>query len=244
MAINIVDRDKLDAALTATASAIRAKTGGSGSIAFDMATDLGFKNAVDAIPTGGGGDVTWDEIAMRTTSGNATGNASFIDYCAFYGFPLTTASFPACTTIGSNAFSKCSSLTTVSFPACTTISGYAFHSCTNLTTASFPACSSIGVVAFSNCNSLTTASFPACTTIGSSAFYSCWHLLSFYLLGSSIPALRDVKVFYETPISSRTTSTGGRRGSIIVQASMLDAFKSATNWSVYSSRFSVWNGVD
>ena len=23
-----------------------------------------------------------------------------------------------------------------------------------------------------------------------------------------------------------------------------DAFKSATNWSYYSSRFSVWNGID
>lgn len=53
MAVNIVDRDKLDAALTATASAIRSKTGSSGSIAFDMATDMGFKSAIESIPSGG-----------------------------------------------------------------------------------------------------------------------------------------------------------------------------------------------
>lgn len=53
MGINIVDRDKLDTALTATASAIRAKTGGSASIAFDMTTDMGFKSAIESIPSGG-----------------------------------------------------------------------------------------------------------------------------------------------------------------------------------------------
>lgn len=48
-----VDSAALDAALTATADAIRTKGGTSAQIAFDAAT--GFKNAVDALPSGGGG---------------------------------------------------------------------------------------------------------------------------------------------------------------------------------------------
>lgn len=48
----IVDSAKLDAGMTATANAIRAKTGGTGAIPWDSAT--GFKTAVEAIQTGGG----------------------------------------------------------------------------------------------------------------------------------------------------------------------------------------------
>lgn len=50
MAINIVDRTALDAALTSTANAIRTKTGGSATLEFDMTNGNGFKNAVDSIP--------------------------------------------------------------------------------------------------------------------------------------------------------------------------------------------------
>ena len=50
----IVDSAKLDAGMTATANAIRAKTGGSGAIPWD--SDMGFKAAVETIQTGGGID--------------------------------------------------------------------------------------------------------------------------------------------------------------------------------------------
>lgn len=267
MGINIVDRDKLDAALTATASAIRVKTGGSGSIAFDMATDMGFKSAIDAIPTGGGGD--WaTPIIERTISGSYTNlSASRVGLYAFqscvelttvnfpacsriysYAFQscvnLTTALFPVCTLIESYAFASCSSLTMLSFPVCQSIGSYAFKDCYGLTTVNFPACGEISAAAFYNCSLLATASFPACRIFRSSAFSHCFNLLSLYILGSSIPTLSNINVFVSTPISNYTTSTGGVNGSIIVQASMLDAFKTATNWSVYSSRFSVWNGID
>lgn len=48
-----VDSATLDTGMTATANAIRAKSGGSASIAWDAAK--GFADAVAAIPTGGGG---------------------------------------------------------------------------------------------------------------------------------------------------------------------------------------------
>lgn len=51
-----VDSAALDAGMTATANAIRAKSGGSALLAWDAAK--GFADAVAAIPTGGGGGVT------------------------------------------------------------------------------------------------------------------------------------------------------------------------------------------
>lgn len=49
----LVDSTKLDAALEATADAIREKTGDTDDIAFDLATETGFAEAVEAIPSGG-----------------------------------------------------------------------------------------------------------------------------------------------------------------------------------------------
>lgn len=178
---------------------------------------------------------------------------------AFYNCKsLTTASFPVCTTVGSYAFESCYALTTISFPACVTIEAFAFQDCRSLstiffpscmsimnnafaycyalTTVSFPACTSIGNYVFQSCFSLTTAYFPACTTIGM-AFQFCRNLLSLYLLNSSVAALSNASAFKSTPISDYTTSTGGVYGSIFVRASLLTAWQTATNWSLYSSRF-------
>ena len=49
----LVDSAKLDAALTYTAGRIRAKGGTSADIPFDLATEKGFGDAVDALPSGG-----------------------------------------------------------------------------------------------------------------------------------------------------------------------------------------------
>ena len=50
----LIDSSKLDACCTAEANAIRAKTGGSSSIAYDWANSKGFADAIAAISGGGG----------------------------------------------------------------------------------------------------------------------------------------------------------------------------------------------
>ena len=163
-------------------------------------------------------------------------NATSIGGYAFLNCSkLTTASFPSVTSIGNYAFAYCYSLTTASFPSVTNISGYAFAYCYSLTTASFPNATSIGNYAFYSCSKLTTADFPSVTSIGNSAFASCFNLLSFYLLGSSVPTL-GTNAFYSTPINDYTTSTGGVYGSIFVPSSLYGQYIVATNWSLYSDR--------
>lgn len=187
--------------------------------------------------TGGGGDLTIDDVAMRTFSQAIGSSTTIISAYAFYSCAaLTTASFPAATTIGSHAFYYCTALTTMSFPVATTISAYAFYSCTALTTVSFPAASTIGSYAFYSCRALTTASFPALTKILSSyAFRACYRLISLYLMGSSVVTLSQSNAFSSTPIGGYST-TAGQYGSVYVPASLYSSYIAAAQWSLISSR--------
>ena len=127
--------------------------------------------------SGGGDGFNADEIAMRTISGDISGNATTIGSHAFYNCSsLTTASFPNTTSIGMSAFWNCYSLTTANFPNVTSIDNCAFDNCSALTTASFPNVTHIGNYVFRSCSALTTVSFPNITSIGSNAFQDCYSL--------------------------------------------------------------------
>ena len=94
----------------------------------------------------------------------------------------------------------------------------------------------IGSNAFSHCSRLTTVNFPACTNISSTAFRACHTLISFYLTGSSYVSLVNSNAFNSTPIGGYSASAG-QYGSIYVPASMLESYKTRTNWTYFSSRF-------
>ena len=149
-------------------------------------------------------------------------------------FSLQSANFPSCTTIGSNVFSNCRSLQSVNFPVCTTIGLYAFYSCSSLQSVNFPSCITIGPSAFCTCTSLQSVNFPSCITIGASAFQYCASLSAIYLLASSICTLSHSNAFNSTPI--QYSSYLGYFGSIYVPSSLVASYKTATNWTYYSSR--------
>lgn len=162
---------------------------------------------------------------------------SIVDQSAFTNcYTLSSIYLPECTTIGYRAFEDCTTLQTISCPSLITISDKAFSYCTQLSSLFLPACTSIRSSAFNYCSNLSIVSLPACTSIGGSAFAYCYNLLSLYLLGSSIPSLYYTEVFYYTPLSSYTTSTGGVYGSIYVPASLYNDYLSASYWSAYSAR--------
>ena len=165
-------------------------------------------------------------------------------------YSLSQVSLPVCESIGERAFGFCSSLTKVSLPMCSYIGSDVFSSCRSLSQISLPVCSYIGVGAFLRCRSLSQISLPVCNYIGRIAFLSCWSLaqaslpvcsyigeyafgycssLSRITIGySSVCSLYSTNVFDGTQITSST-------GSIYVTASLVDAYKSAENWSVYSN---------
>ena len=133
-----------------------------------------------------------------------------------------------CTSIKTSAFQSCSSLTSVSFPACTTIGPDAFNRCSSLKSVSFPACTTIEDFAFGDCSSLTSVSFPACTIIMFGAFIGCMSLSVIYLAKNSVVTL-DKFAFDLTGITSTT-------GSIRVPSNLVNSYKAAENWSLFSNR--------
>ena len=98
---------------------------------------------------------------------------------------------------------------------------------------------SIGHNAFYNCTSLTSIDLSMCTSIRNSTFGNCINLNNVTLRASTVCTLMDANAFYSTPMSLSTLT--GKYGSIYVPASLVAAYQSASNWSVYASRITALN---
>ena len=149
---------------------------------------------------------------------------------------LSSASFPVCISIFNYAFHNCSNLTSVSFPACDYIGDSAFYNCSNLTSVSFPACTSIGHTAFGRCSKLTSANFSVCTSISGDVFNRCYKLSSLTLGASTVCNLAASGAFMSTPYAGYSTYFSGTPV-IYVPTSLVSSYRTATNWTYFSSYF-------
>ena len=131
--------------------------------------------------------------------------------------------------IGNGAFGSCISLSQVSLPMCSYIGEAAFNECKSLSQISIPMCSYIGSYAFRSCGSLKQVSLPKCSYIGNYAFLFCYELNTITIGYSGICSLNNISAFEYTQITSST-------GDIYVPASLVNAYKSAKNWSYFSNR--------
>ena len=112
----------------------------------------------------------------------------------------------------------------------TFIGSSAFHGCSALTTVDFPAVINIKDEAFYSCSELTIADFQVATNIGDYAFYICYKLTSLILRSETMATLNGSSAFASTPIASGT-------GYIYVPSSLIDSYKTASNWSTYAAQF-------
>ena len=151
----------------------------------------------------------------------------YIGSCAFSDCrSLSKISLPVCSYIGQDAFFNCRSLSKISLPMCSYIDLNAFNGCTSLIQISLPACSNIEYQAFAFCG-LSQISLPMCGYIGAGAFRYCSSLNSITIGYSGVCSL-GIEAFYNTQITSST-------GRIYVPASLVSAYKSASNWSQFSA---------
>ena len=144
------------------------------------------------------------------------------------------------TAIGRGAFCSCVRLIGASAPMVESIGHNAFAYCPSLASVIMPACSVIASAAFYAASSLSVVSFPKVASIGSNAFWGCSKLFSTYFLGSSVPELSAVNAFFVTAIAN-SEYYSSTYGSIYVLPSLVDAFKSAENWSYYSNRITAYS---
>ena len=172
---------------------------------------------------GGGGDTELlEKVLKRTVTGT------------FQSDDLTS--------VGNYALSYCTGLTSIVLPKCQTVSNGAFRNCDGVTSVTIPKASLIGADSFTNCSSLPTITIgenaTGTVTIEASAFKNCFSLASVYLKSSTVCTLGASNAFSNTPIES--TQYTGSYGKIYVPANLVNAYKSASNWSLYASRIEAY----
>ena len=132
------------------------------------------------------------------------------------------------TSVGSNTFRDCYSLTSITIPnSVTSIDAAAFYDCYSLTSITIPnSVTSIGFNMYYYCYSLTSITIPnSVTSIGSSAFQNCYGAAFYdFTAYTTVPKLASTNVFTSIPADCQ----------IRVPASLVDAWKAATNWSTYA----------
>ena len=210
----------------------------------------GYASKIGEISGGGG----WDQKSF--TEGtieiiNLDNSASFVASSAFNKKTIQTVNLPYATSVGNEAFASCYRLEQFSLPMCSYIGNSAFYVCRPLSQVDLPMCSYIGINAFNGCWSVSQVNLPVCNYIGNFAFTDCSYisqvnlpmcsyigslvfgynnLLSIITIGySGVCSLNNSNAFSSTKITSST-------GSIYVPASLVDAYKSATNWSYFSTQ--------
>ena len=209
----------------------------------------GYSQVVVDVPISGWDQKSLTEGTIEIT--NIDNSASFVASNIFSNNQnIQTVNLPYATTVGASAFYRCYSLSQVNLPVCSYIEDNAFYNCRLLNQVNLPVCSYIGNSVFFNCFLLSQVSLPLCEYIGSGAFRTCSLLslslpvcsyiggLAFYgcsslsiiTIGySGICSLGDARTFETTQITSST-------GSIYVPASLVDTYKSASNWSYFSTQ--------
>ena len=155
------------------------------------------------------------------------------------------------TSIGDSVFRFCYTLSSITIPdGVTSIGAFAFGNCPSLASITIPdGVTSIGTSAFGNCDSLSSITIPdGVTSIGASAFRVCSSLASItihdgvtsignfafancycaafydFTACTTVPALASTKAFNGIPADCQ----------IRVPAALVDAWKTATNWSTYA----------
>ena len=220
------------AALTHTADRIRAKTGGTDPITWDAAK--GFGDAVDGIPAGAGTDYFKQMLAGSMTEYIDNESTKAGPYSFAEQVQLTTVSMPEVTNIGNHCFLDCRKLTSIYFPKLVVLLYNAFRNCSSLTEfvsgESFN--SRVDSSTFEGCTSLTKADFKHINIQGFGGYsLACANLVTLIIRNTDAVPPTDSTIF-----GNKTTKMNKGEGYIYVPASMVDAYKAATNWSSFADQ--------
>ncbi len=132
-----------------------------------------------------GANATWKfEDGVLTIKGTGAidgASESAVPWFGFRDYITDVVIEDGITSIGYNAFMRCTSLKSVDIPdSVTSIGSYAFYTCSSLESVDLPeGIPSINTYAFCSCSSLKSIDIPdSVTSIGSKAFYGCASLES------------------------------------------------------------------
>lgn len=221
----LVDSAQLDSDIASVANAIRTKGGTSAQLAFPQ----GFVDAVEAIPTGGGGfdfaDKAWP------TGTIVTAQTSIFRGCFGQRTGITRIEAPNATSASDEAFRACTGLESVYLPNLQTVETYAFNSCTSLVGLVLPKLKLISQNFANGCSNLVYVDFGDLTGKSTplhqgDAFQSCTKFSVLIIRKTSLVPIPNVNSFNGTPFAS-----GGTGGTLYVPSALISSYQSATNWS-------------
>lgn len=180
-------------------------------------------------PTGGDTDIE-DSIVRRTITSYSNDTLTSVGAFAFHSCTkLTSVNLPKATSLSNSAFNNCTALTSINIPLVTSITTQSFYGCSALETLNLPSVKTTGTQGIRNCKKLTRVDFGAVTNIGALTLDSCSLLDTLIVRTSSVCTLGNTSALSGTKIASGT-------GYIYVQDTLVDSYKSASNWSTYANQ--------
>ena len=216
----LVDSAQLDVDLTAVANAIRAKTGGNGSLIFPS----GFIGAIENIP----GEWTTAGFAAGTEpSGNIVIPSSSL-VPLFYGFSaITRVVAPYLTQAKANQFRSMSALTTIIAQEMTTFASACIMNNAHLTVMDLKGGDTLGTNAFGSNTRLTTVIFRNTSTIQSASQSN--------MFDGSKSTAKPIHVFVPNALkatyeAAANWSTWGADGTVIFDALEGSAYEQTDWW--------------
>ena len=145
-----------------------------------------------------------------------------------YCYYMTTVDLPNVETMGLSAFSNCAALISINIPKLKSVPTTGFNN-TRFESISIPNVASINMNGFNDCINLKKVDLYNINTIATSAFKNSALDTLIIRRDDSVPVLRSVNAFEGTPIINGD-------GYIYVPASIVDSYKSATNWSTFAAQ--------
>lgn len=179
--------------------------------------------------SGGGTDEKTHSILNRTITNFTDNEITYIGNYAFHSCTsLTDVIVNNVTTMGTYVFYGCTKLANFTAPLLSAVSIFVFYN-SGLTSLTLPNATSIGMHAVRACKSLTTVDLGACKSLAVTAFEGDTLLTTVIIRTPSVCTMANVNVFQNTPIANGT-------GYIYVNDTLVDSYKSASNWSTYASQ--------
>lgn len=177
-------------------------------------------------------DIDVNDIIERTVTAYTNPKIKTVGYAAFQNCKvLASVNLPNATYIDGAGFMNCELLKFVNIPNVTNINGAAFQNCNALTSINLPAVTTMSSAVFYNCTSLITVDFSAITNFTGGVFANCKALKTVIIRNNTMCTLGTTSAF------SNCTLINGTGGYIYVPSSLIDTYKTATNWVTYASKF-------